>query len=321
MTHRLVLFLVNKSKILDEPVGFPNRRRIFNEAFSAFTWPSHVGRLASNVISQITSGGEGNAVKADEWNRVRTALPAALWLALRDPATDRIATKEGQPRIELYRTVVDVTAALRILLGRSISVHDAEQAQELLAGACRSLLRHGMRLTINWHVAMHYARSIELYGPVGGFATWPFERNNGVLARTRFFKGDTVQMTSTASRRWLKEQLLSAVLDNPAATVSEVETAYIDDLKSRLNRQVIQGTLLLDEHRSRAASRVMKLPSPIRTALDLRKAGLYELTLSWLQSSLPHLLIRSEWRIRDAGLSMPAKGHEEFSSVLCNGYR
>ena len=131
-----------------------------------------------------------------------------------------------------------------------------------------------MRLTINWHVAMHYARSIELYGPVGGFATWPFERNKDILARTRFFKGDIVQMTSTASPRWVKEQLLRFVIDNPAPTASEIEFVYIGDLKTRLDRKVIQGTLLLDEYRSRASARTMRLPKAIRTSLDLRSARL-----------------------------------------------
>ena len=128
-------------------------------------------------------------------------------------------------------------------------------------------------------------------------------------------------MTSTASRRWLKDQLLRSVLDNPSPDVSEVESKYIDDLKSRLDRKVVQGTLLLDEYRSRAASRVLRLPDAIRTIFDLRKANVYGPTLISLQYSLTPLRIRSESDIWAAGLSMPSKGHEEFSSVLCNGYR
>lgn len=92
-------------------------------------------------------------------------------------------------------------------------MHNAEEAQDL----CRTLMRRGVKLTINWHVAMYYARAIELYG------TWPLERRNGVLAWIRFINGDTVQMASTASRWWLMDQLLRVILDNPAPDAWEVD--------------------------------------------------------------------------------------------------
>ena len=107
-----------RSSLLENPAGRPDRKEILDETIARFTWPSHIGRLASNVIAQITSGKAAAAVKAEEWDRVRTTLPVALWLTLRDPATDEIAKKKGHPRVEVHRAVVDITAAPQTLLAR-----------------------------------------------------------------------------------------------------------------------------------------------------------------------------------------------------------
>ena len=41
----------------------------------------------------------------------------------------------------------------------------------------------GGSVTINWHNAMHYPLFIKFFGPLSGFSTSAFERNNGALSR------------------------------------------------------------------------------------------------------------------------------------------
>jgi hypothetical protein len=228
MTHALVLWLTS-SGLFEETDDSIDRASRFDDSLAGITWPSSVGRLATHIVKQITSGGTASSIKADKWTRVRAALPVTLWISWRNDETDKI---ESPLHARIYDAVIAFVASLRTLLSRTITSSDAEYAQDQLASVCKTLLRCGMPLTINWHMAMHYHHFIELYGPVGGYATWAYERNNGDLAKARYFKGNIAQMTTTASRKWLKEQLLRSVIDNPAPDIGDSEAAYHVDLRN-----------------------------------------------------------------------------------------
>ena len=321
MTKALVLWLVH-SKQFEGRIDGVKRGDIFDETLDRMTWPSHIGRLASNIVQHLLNRGDGRQVKADEWSRIRAGLPLALWLSWRSESSDDIEDGNSNRR-SIYRAVLDFVASLRTLLARSITINHARESQELLASACRSLVSLGMPMTINWHMGMHYAEAIELYGPAGGFAGWAFERNNGVLARANYFRGDPVQMTSTAARRWVKDQLLRSVLENPAPDSIQPERDYNQGLLARMDTKKIQGTLLVDEFRGNAANFQVRLLNPVRQALDLLedKLRLYTGALDHVRRLCPQKTIKHLYHIDGPGLTLKSKGHEEYSSVLFNGYR
>jgi hypothetical protein len=299
MTHALVLWLVNGG-LFEESETAIDRSSKFDNALAGITWPSSVGRLATHKVKQITSGGTASSIKADEWTRVRAVLPIALWLAWRNEETDKI---ESEREMKVYNAVIAFVASLRVLLSRSITLTDAEYAQDQLSSVCKTLLQCGMPLTINWHVAMHYHDFIRLYGPVGSYATWAYERNNGDLAKARYFKGNIVQMTTTASRKWLKEQLVRSVIDNPVPDPSEAEAVYLSDLSNRLDRRLVQGTFLVEEHRARQSSRTIRLNKPTRSDVDLRNSDMnvYFDVLDYLKNTV-QLNIRSEMELLGRGV-------------------
>ncbi|EIW73345.1 hypothetical protein TREMEDRAFT_59511 [Tremella mesenterica DSM 1558] len=320
MTHALVLWIL-RSGVLDEGDDGPDRYQLFEKALTGITWPSHVGRLVNGVVSMVTSGRDANNVKADEWSRVRAALPCALWLALRSDTNDQIAPSSTHNRLEIYRAVVDFSASLRVLLAKSITIDAAEEAQDLLSSVCKRFLLHGMNMTINWHIAMHYSQFIRMYGPVGSYATWSYERNNGALAKIHYFRGDHIQMVGTAARFWTKSQLLWGVLENPAPDISETEASYIEDLKCRLQRTRIQGTVLLNEMDE--VGQGIELPLGNRSTINIRThpLQLYPGILSYLRLALPGQRIRSYAAIYEEGSVLVQAGHKEYPYVRFNGFR
>lgn len=60
-------------------------------------------------------------------------------------------------RARWYRVAVSLSAGLRILHAHAISVDDAEAAVDDLSQAAKGILALGGRLTVNWHIVMHYA--------------------------------------------------------------------------------------------------------------------------------------------------------------------
>jgi len=265
-------------------------------------------------------------LKADEWSHIRAVLPNALWLAFRDD-DDTVSTGYDpitSKRPDVYRAVTNFTASIRVLTSRTISCTQADEAQETLAEVCRTLIQCGMALSINWHIALHFSLFIALYGPVGTYSTWAYERNNGRLASVRYFKGGTLQMTTTAARRWLKEQLLFAVLHNPAPNATEEERAYYDELRKRLSKEGVLGTLLAETQHSRAGRRRIDMPRPSRT-FDLKRSEpderLYTATLGYLQQALPDAHLVGDYEVWSPNPMLPAGGHHQFAHVRITGFR
>lgn len=347
LTQALLNWIVN-SGILDEPLirrgsrsdktprspltGNPIddwRYRELESAINDWTWPSHIGRLAQNVVSMMAAPkGDGAAkVKADEWNRVRMALPFALKNALQDEDSDDISAGYNEvtrKRRALYAAVVDFVAAIRTLLARSVSVNAAYEAQELLSSATQAFVRLGMPLTINWHLAQHFAPFIERYGPVGSWSTWAYERDNGTLARTRLFKGDLAKLAVSLMNRWNRELLLRAVLENPAPDASEAELRFCRQTIARLDSKVVQGTFLVNEYRSRKSNlQIMLPPKPLSSQVSLTLLGdeTYAAVVFYLRQICPHLELRDERMIGARGTPVPIRGHSSFQFVRHNGYK
>lgn len=320
MTKALVVWLV-KSGIFENTDG-TSSLSIFDDAVLSITWPSNVGRLPSGSLSQVCLTKSAASLKADEWNCVRNALPLALWLAWRDiESGDLRCDSKSHNRHQVYLAVLDFCAFARILMSRSLTIHEVEQAGDMFTRACTALLSAGMSLTINWHLAVHYTKFVTLYGPLGGYSTWSYERANGMIGRTNFFRGDGVKATSTASRRWIKEQLLLAVLENPAPNASEAELEYIDRIKQQFTAKKIQGTLLIEEQRGRASSRVIALPTRSKAYDISSEPGVYEQILAHLRRSLPHLTIKNQTALAAPGIALQTKGHRSYPLVRFSGFQ
>jgi len=291
------------------------------------TWPSQIGRIPKSVIQQMTSNTKGSNVKADEWNRVRNILPVMLWMAMRNVNSDDI---DGigpikSKRIQLFHAVLTLCSGLRTLLSRTITRREAKQAQLELSKAAVQLLHNGMPMTINWHLAMHYSQFISLYGPVGSYATWPYERNNGILARTRLFKGDIVQMTTTCMRKWVRQQLLAAVLDNPAPNASSNEQNLLRALRSHLaiNNELAEGSPISTETNDGEAASNFTLPVPIKQLLNLQDVygDIYEVVFNHLKKALPDIHWVDEYDLQEDGVTLPSRGHREYTHVRMKGFR
>lgn len=319
MTKALVVWLVKSGAFDDdnEESSLP----AFDEAITSVTWPSNIGRLPSGSLSQICLTKSAASIKADEWNRVRNALPVALWLAWRDINTGalRLCFKHDRPGI--YSAVLNFCSFARVMMSRSITVADSERAGDLFSLACSGLLAAKMPLTINWHLAVHYVKFVELYGPVGGYSTWAFERANGMIGRTNLFRGDGVKATSSASRRWIKEQLLQAVLENPAPNASVAEQQYIERIRDEFVTKKIQGTLLIEEHRGHASSLTIVIPSKRATYDISLEPGIYEQIIAYLRRIVRNVTIKSQAEITQPGVAVQTKGHHSFPFVKFSGHR
>jgi hypothetical protein len=322
MTEDLFGFII-KSGFLDEQDKSSTRYDLLEAGLSVVSWPSHAGRVAASVVKRTVNAGTP-VLKGDEWNHLRILLPAALWLALRDPATDEISTGFDQltkRRPDFFRAVVNFCAAIRILSQRSISPAEADDAQEALAGAARALLGLGMKMRPNWHIAMHFARFIKLYGPIGTFSTWAYERHNGLLARSRYFVGGRVQMTTTASRHWLKQSMVRAIIANPAPNIALVEAAHYTDVLRRLDKETAQGTLLSESLDPRRGARDISLPRPMAQPLNLRNTDrLYDAALKYARTVVG-LHIADEHDLFSPLPALPAAGHVRYPHVQFPGFR
>lgn len=317
MTRAMMVWMTTSGSFSDT-VG--DRRHDWDTVFDTIIWPSHVGRIPKRVVNQMSSGGEASGLKADEWARVRTALPAVLWQSWIDPETSELAISHGHNRNGIYSAVVNFCAATRTLLSRAVSAIEVETAQDTLSRACKQLLGLGMPLTINWHPSMHYAASISRLGPAGAFSTWSFERDNGVLARTRYFRGDVQQIPVTATRRWIKEQLLYGVIHNRSPTAPPMEHRYLDQLADKILNKTMKGTLMLEEHRGTAPSLIISLPPPSSVSFDLSAVpSLYLQCFYFLRGK--GLRIRHHTHLHAEGVSFWSSDHDLYTHVYFNGFR
>jgi hypothetical protein len=137
---------------------------------------------------------KGGIRKADEFRRLITILPMALWAVWKDPGDDSIP-EHAEPipeasnyeedhqrsRKSIYDLTVLLSAASRLFTSWTITLDDVVHAQRLLQRYCQGLLRLGVHLQPNHHFAMHYERYYRLYGPCYAWWLFAYERFNGIL--------------------------------------------------------------------------------------------------------------------------------------------
>lgn len=178
-------------------------------------------------------------------------------------------------------------------------------------------------MTINWHIAMHYAHFVRLYGPLPGYGTWAFERNNGKLSNVKHNGKLLSDLATTLMRHWLREVRLAAVVNNPDP---EAEEAEIEALLALLeDRSLTLGTLMLDEARGNAANWTMRLPDPYRpkTNVDLVAWNIYQELLDYLDEQHPDYDFVDAAFVNDRRPGLPRSGapYKIYTHAVYTGFK
>lgn len=211
--------------------------RLFEETVNAISFPSHAGRLPTSVRARVllstllrsliiayTSqiGSNPSLKKADElrtWSVIAPAVLYAVWKdhddrlptnAAKIPAQTKSipAWKANRNPEAIFSLIMRLSAALRILALRAISMDEVEAACEDIRQYCRLRLVYGIPLTISHHLAAaHYPEFFERYGPAYAHWLFPFESFNGVIERMKTNGHGNGEMELTMLRKWIQRQL------------------------------------------------------------------------------------------------------------------
>jgi hypothetical protein len=126
-----------------------------------------------------------------------------------------------------YSTMLEFSAAIRILSSRSISPHEVERGCAALSQACQNWANLGVHLTPYFHFAQHFQRQMLQFGPC--YATWafPYERNNGFLGRTNHNNHKGGELECTMMRKWWKWVLVHDLVSLGHFATSTLADSYI----------------------------------------------------------------------------------------------
>jgi hypothetical protein len=107
-----------------------------------------------------------------------------------------------------YDTVVQFTAAVRILTSNSISPNEVKRGCGTLERSIQSWARMHCHLVPYFHFAVHLEPQFLKHGPGPGWWTFPYERNNGLLGRFNNNGHSGGEMEGTMMRGWWKATLI-----------------------------------------------------------------------------------------------------------------
>ncbi|KAG1730535.1 uncharacterized protein EDB91DRAFT_1239083 [Suillus paluster] len=103
-----------------------------------------------------------------------------------------------------HATILEFSAAIRILSSHSISPDEVERGCAALSRACQNWACMGCHLMPYFHFTQHLRRQFLQFGPC--YATWvfPYEQNNGFLSRTNHNNHRGGELECTMMRKWWK---------------------------------------------------------------------------------------------------------------------
>ncbi|THU83343.1 hypothetical protein K435DRAFT_971601 [Dendrothele bispora CBS 962.96] len=290
--------------------GPTSPRRQFEDAINAIRWPSHITRLPKNL-------GENQSLKkADEWRRLLTVTPVVLWMSWRDeqdkiPDTEpslapneTIKTKHSRKRKSLYNVILMLCAGVRLLSTKTISMHQANAGVVYLSNYCHGLLLLGASLSINHHIAMHFASMIKLYGPVYAWWLFAFEHFNSMLEKVKLNGHDGGRMELTMMRHWVMTHLVYEYLLELPADASPHELKLVDriinaEVENNRGAMMTEIAIFRSEATSDSISlpkRISKKPFNIHSVFyEPTNVNLYLLLYNFYQSFWPDLNLQSEF--------------------------
>jgi hypothetical protein len=178
----------------------------------------------------------------------------------------------------------------------------AHAGQTYLANYCQRLLLLGVSLTLNHHIAMHFASMIKFFGPVYAWWLFAFERFNGMLEKVKNNGHDGGKIELTMLRHWVQTHLVYELLLGLPAEASQHERNLLNRLiNTEASRE--RGTMMteLAIFRSEASIDSISLPRTLPKPTDLHKtspyglqADLYTLLFEYCRDLWPGLQLRQE---------------------------
>jgi len=114
-----------------------------------------------------------------------------------------------------YDTVVEFSAAVRILASWSISPNEVRRGSAALSRSFQSWARMGCHLTPYFHLAMHMEPQFLKWGPCYAWWVFAYERNNGWLGRTNHNGHSGGELEATMMRRWWKVIFIQDLVRTP----------------------------------------------------------------------------------------------------------
>ncbi|KAJ7434622.1 hypothetical protein FB451DRAFT_1063278 [Mycena latifolia] len=112
-----------------------------------------------------------------------------------------------------YDLVVQFTAAVRIMASNSISPNEVKRGCGALERTIRTWAQMNCHLVPYFHyAAVHMAPQYLKHGPVPGWWTFPYERNNGFLGRFNHNGHSGGEMEGTMMRGWWKTTLIQDLI-------------------------------------------------------------------------------------------------------------
>ncbi len=155
-----------------------------------------------------TKAAKGRAREEELLNKRRRANLAA------DPETTLADMEElaqlrmNRNYLQHFNVTMEWASAIRIYGSQSISVAETDRAADCHERACQTWTRMFCHLVPYFHILMHLWFWILMLGPVYGWWTYPYERNNGFLAKLRHNGKVGGEIEATMMRGWTKAVLI-----------------------------------------------------------------------------------------------------------------
>ncbi|KAG9121715.1 hypothetical protein FRC07_002231 [Ceratobasidium sp. 392] len=275
------------------------QRRAFDDFMDSVEWPSKIGRLPKKLATK------GGLRKADEFRRLITVLPMALWFVWKgqddsipndaEPIPDDSSYVEDhiRSRQKIFELTVLLSAASRLLTSWSLTLEDVKHGQTLLQRYCQGLLRLAVQLKPNHHFCMHYERCFQLYGPAYAWWLFAYERFNGILEKVQI-NCHPEDYETILARFWTRRHRLYEMVEFMPEDITERERTIINDMCQSVGNH---GTLLAIEamlaHEIRYTTGKQQHR---RVDLHAIKSipGLYFLMLDFARTCWPHLRLTSD---------------------------
>ncbi|KDN50878.1 hypothetical protein RSAG8_00505, partial [Rhizoctonia solani AG-8 WAC10335] len=308
--HCLYLGIVNRlwcDVIEDGYLLNTRQKELFESFLGDLTWPSQIGRLPSPTTSSL------NRRKADEWRRLISVLPIALWISWRN-CFDQIAdTAPNVPPqankkptftrdlLAIWECVIDLTTSIRLFTSWVAYTPDIERAEQYMQRYCEGLLRLLIKLQPNHHFAMHLRQYFEAFGPCYAWWLFPYERFNGILEQVEL-NNHPDEIDTSLARWWIRTHQLHNYLERLPDNATPEEKAVLEQLCQNFQDR---GTLLTMAESLHGEHPVIKPSAVPSTFIDLRSldetSDIYVAVLGFAQAKWPRRNFLSDLAFGHAG--------------------
>ncbi|KAL0056601.1 hypothetical protein AAF712_016795 [Marasmius tenuissimus] len=251
-------------------------------------------------------GDNQSLAKADEWRRLIGIAPVLLWVTWRQgqdripdtepplAANKKIKTTCSRKRFSLYSACLLLCVSVRLFATRTISMRQAETAQDFMSQYCCACIRLGISLVVNHHLSEHFSKMIKRFGPLYGWWLFGFERFNGMLEKVNINGKDKGRSELTLLRNWVQTHLIYELLISLPPDAHILERQLVEEIIETEGRERGGMMTQIAMFRSEADTDSVKLPKRFaRNPQDINgqdpSGRLYRALLVYLQNLWPDL--------------------------------